>query len=88
MWCSSGQVVMAAGRAAPLIAAESPDPVALSVRAAVPRGRHGTRDPPPRQGTRLEKVAGAGFKVAARRRSPGKRRHRVIPRRTAAESGR
>ena len=36
MWRSSGQVVTAAGRAAPLIAAESPDPVALSVRAVLP----------------------------------------------------
>ena len=36
MWRSSGQVVTAAGGAAPLIAAESPDPVALSVRAVLP----------------------------------------------------
>ena len=88
MWCSSGQVVMAAGRAAHLIAAESPDPVALSVRAAVPEV---VMEPATRRrarGPASKRWPARDFKVAARRRSPGKRRYRAIPRRTAAESGR
>ena len=85
---SSGQVVTAAGGAAPLIAAESPDPVALSVRAAVPEV---VMEPATRRrirGPASKRWLACDFKVVVRRRSPGKRRYRAIPRRTAAESGR
>ena len=51
---------MAAGGAAPLIAAESnPGPVAPFIRAVAPEVVAEPARPPPRQGTRLEKVAGA-----------------------------